>query len=80
MVSVVMDTASGYPISDDHFGSQDVIPQIGGSSIGHGLDRVTDSADVFTNVIPYPAIPVAMAPWGYGMQLGYRWRRTAEIL
>ena len=45
-----------------------------------GWIGVTDSADVFTNVIPYPAIPVAMAPWGYGMQLRYRWRRTAEIL
>ena len=45
-----------------------------------GWIGVTDSADVFTNVIPYPAIPVAMAPCGYGMQLRYRWRRTAEIL
>ena len=42
MVSVVMDTASGYPISDDHFGSQDVIPQIDGSSISHGLGRDDD--------------------------------------
>ena len=63
-MSVVMGTAFGDPIPDDHFGSQDDIPQIDTSRCWIGM---ADPARVFTNVIPYPAIPVAMAPWGYGM-------------
>ena len=61
MVSVVMNTASGYPISDDHFGSQDVIPQIDGSSIGHELDR----GDGFGGCI-HQRNSLSRNPRGYG--------------
>ena len=70
MVSVVMDTPSGYPISDDHLGLKMSYPRSVGPRSVMGWIGVTDSADVFTNVIPYPAIPVAMAPGDMGCNCG----------
>ena len=60
MVSVVMGTTFGDPISDDHFGSQDDIPQIDTSWCWIGMTTTTST---FTDVMLSNAIPVATAPW-----------------